>query len=111
MVLRNVIRTHGKYIYTVYAGGKPLSPFVLCTVHGYCPQADLSRPVVNHRTIIFHKVNGNIVKVLLTIPTRPPELWVVYMYILRVIFIQYLVYNFVSSRINYSHPHTQLSRL
>ena len=73
VVLRNIIRAHGKDAHAVHLMAEAFSPLVLFARYGHCPQADPLFPHIQNRSpaaqLRFHAVQR-----LLSIAVRPPEL-------------------------------------
>ena len=48
IILRNIVRTHGKYLITGYFVGKALTPLIFLYVHGQRTETDFSAPGVHN---------------------------------------------------------------
>ena len=86
IILRDIVCTHGKDLHAIHFMGKALTPFILICIHRQGTESDPSFIGIQHCTIPRKQSQLYLIKRLLSVASRPPELRICYndMIILRI---------------------------
>ena len=105
MILRNIIRAHGKNINAVHTGSKTLTPLVLRAVHRNRAKSDFSRPGIQNLPASIKQLHRYRIQMLFSVAVRPPEHWICNDDIFHFAFVQAsrFTHRFLSVRCHNSH--------
>ncbi len=73
IILRNIVRSHGKDIHAVHLMGKLIPPLIGPGVHRHGAQADLPLPGIQNASVTAQQQGLHLVKRLLPVAIGPPQ--------------------------------------